>query len=275
MPALIIFAKLLGVIFVAYAAYAAYYYFNQRVILFPTHLIPVPSGDTSQFPELEKIWLDTSVGKIEAWFLPPYAPPSKPFPVMIIAHGNGELIDYYPNSLGYLRQLGIGVLLVEYPGYGRSEGKPSKKTITETFILAYDMIAAREDVDEDRIVPLGISLGGGAATELAAARPTKALILMSSLTSVEDFAATLHLPPFLIRDPFDNLAVVKEYPNQILIIHGLWDELIPYEMGLRLNQAAQHSTMLSLECGHNDCIDNWDAFWMSIEPFLKEVGVIE
>ena len=153
MSFIITIAKLLGVVFVAYAAYAAYYYFNQRGILFPTHLIPVPSGDTSQFPELEKIWLDTSVGKVEAWFLPPHEPASKPYPVMIIAHGNGELIDYYPDGLGYLRQLGIGVLLVEYPGYGRSEGKPSKKTITETFIIAYDTITAREGVDKNRIVP--------------------------------------------------------------------------------------------------------------------------
>ena len=146
MSVLIIIAKLLGVIFVAYVAYAAYYFAYQRTILFPTHMIPEFSADTSQFPALEKIWLDTSFGKIEAWFLPPHEPLSKPYPVMIVAHGNGELIDYYFDGMEYLRQLGIGVLLVEYPGYGRSEGKPSKKTITETFILAYETISAREDV---------------------------------------------------------------------------------------------------------------------------------
>ena len=87
--------------------------------------------------------------------------------------------------------------------------------------------------------------------------------------------ALLHLPPILIRDPFDNLAVVKDYPNQILIIHGKWDELIPYNMGLKLYVSAQRGTMISLECSHNDCLRSWESFWMSIEPFLKEVGVIE
>ncbi len=276
MSLLVPLAKILGAIFVAYAAYCGYYYFNQRKILFPVDYIPFPSGDTSHFPQLEKIWLDTSIGKVEAWFLPPFEANSvKPYPVMILAHGNGELIDDYPVGVTYLRQLGLGVLLVEYPGYGRSEGIPSKQTIAETFTLAYDTIAARDEVDESRIVLFGISLGGGAVCELAQARPSAALILMSTFTSVKDFARRLFLPSILIRYPFDNLAVVRNYPGQVLIIHGMRDELIPYEMGSKLHQAAQNSTMISYPCGHNDCITHWETFWRDLEPFLIEVGVVE
>ena len=276
MSFLLTIAKILGVVFVAYLAYAGYYFFNQRSILFPTGMIPIPNVDTSQFPDLEKIWLDTSVGKVEAWFLPPLERDgSKPYPVMIVGHGNGELIDYWVYGVEGLRRLGIGVLLVEYPGYGRSEGKPTKKTITETFITAYDTLAARQDVDESRIVLFGLSLGGGAVCELAKARPSKALILMSSFTSVKEFVGQLKLPPVFIRDPFDNLAVVQSYPNEVLVIHGKRDELIPYEMGVKLYQAASQGTMISYECGHNDCVYDWDVFWRDVEPFLREVGVVE
>lgn len=275
MSLLVPLAKILGVIFVAYGAYCGYYYLNQRKILFPVAYIPVLNGDTSHFPQLEKIWLETSVGKVETWFLPPFETDDvKPFPVMILAHGNGELIDYYPDGVAYLRQLGLGVLLVEYPGYGRSEGTPSKATIAETFTMAYDTIAAHDDVDENRIVLFGISLGGGAICELAQAHPPKALILMSTFTSVKEFARRLYLPPILIHDPFDNLAVVRDYPGLVLVIHGTRDELIPYEMGVKLHQAAQNGTMISYPCGHNDCIYHWETFWRDIEPFLREVGVV-
>jgi fermentation-respiration switch protein FrsA (DUF1100 family) len=276
MSLLIPLAKILGVIIVAYAAYCGYYYFNQRKIVFPIAYIPVPSGDTSHFPQLEKIWLDTSVGKVETWFLPPYETDStQPYPVIILAHGNGELIDYYSGGVAHLRQLGLGVLLVEYPGYGRSEGTPSKATIAETFTIAYDTIVARDNVDENRIVLFGISLGGGAVCELAQARPAKALILMSTFTSAKEFARKLYLLPIFIRDSFDNLTAVRNYPGQVLNIHGTRDELIPYEMGLKLHQATQNGTMISYPCGHNDCIYNWEIFWRDIEPFLREVGVVE
>lgn len=275
MSVLVTLAKILGVVFVAYATYCGYYYFNQRKIIFPVAHIPVPEPDTSQFPDLEKLRLETSEGKVEAWFLPPMKRDDKPYPVIIIGHGNAELIDFYLGGVTYLRQLGMGALLVEYPGYGRSAGTPSKESIGETFTLAYDAITGREEVDGDRVVLFGISLGGGAACELAKARPTKALILMSTFTNVKEYAWKLYLPPLLIRDPFDNLAVVRDYAGEVLVIHGKRDELIPYEMGVKLHQAAQQGQMISYDCGHNDCIIAWELFWRDVEPFLREVGVVE
>jgi pimeloyl-ACP methyl ester carboxylesterase len=275
MSLVITLAKILGVIFVAYAAYCGYYYFNQRKSIFPIAHIPVQEPDIGSYPELEVLWLDTSQGKVEAWFLPPIEGSGKPYPVMILGHGNGELIDFYPASVAYVRQLGLGALLVEYPGYGRSEGTPSKAGIGEAFTLAYDTITAREEVDGERVVLFGLSLGGGAVCELAKVRPTKALILMSTFTSIKEYAWKLYLPPFLIRDPFDNLAVLREYPGSVLVIHGTRDELVPYDMGLKLHQAAPHGRMISYDCGHNDCIVTWELFWREVEPFLREAGVVD
>jgi len=105
----------------------------QRQMLFPRYLIETPSGNDN-ISGLEKIWIDTSFGKVETWFLPPAdSRVSGLAPAVIFAHGNGELIDFWPHELKKLNRLGIGVLLVEYPGYGRSAGKPSQERIKRSY----------------------------------------------------------------------------------------------------------------------------------------------
>lgn len=244
----------------------------QRQVMFPRGLIEVPSEDP-HIPDLERIWINTSFGKVETWFLPSPRG-SKPAPAVIFAHGNGELIDFWPQELKIFNRLGIGLLLVEYPGYGRSEGSPSQASIEETFVAAYDMLVARKDVDASRIILFGRSLGGGAVCALAAQRPSAALILMSTFISARSFAAKYLAPGFLVRDPFDNLAAVKTYPGPVLIIHGKFDEVIPYRHGVSLFQAASRGKMITYESGHNDCPPRWDTFWRDVESFLRETEII-
>ena len=171
-------------------------------------------------------------------------------------------------------RMGISLLLVEYPGYGRSEGSPSQDSITETFVSAYDVLSSRKDVDASRIIFMGRSLGGGALCALAQKRPSAALILMSSFTSVRSFAIRYLAPSFLVRDPFDNLAVVKNYANPVMIIHGKRDAIIPFGHGQKLHQAAKQSVLIVYEAGHNDCPPNWDIFWKDVEGFLRQHGII-
>ena len=79
-----------------------------------------------------------------------------------------------------LAALGMAVLLVEYPGYGFSEGKPSRNTIRETLQVAYDHLANLPIVDRNRMVIWGRSLGGGAAGDLIMDRAAAAFILQST-----------------------------------------------------------------------------------------------
>jgi fermentation-respiration switch protein FrsA (DUF1100 family) len=224
---------------------------------------------------METIWLNTEFGKVEAWFLPPIPDGvSSPAPAIIFGHGNGELIDYWPQELQMFTRLGIGLLLVEYPGYGRSEGSPSQDSIAKTFMTAYDVLSTRQDIDPSRIIFLGRSLGGGALCALAEKRPSAALILMSAFTSVRSLAKRYLAPPFLVRDPFDNLAVVKNYPNPVLIIHGSHDTIIPFSHGKALHQAAKQGEMITYNAGHNDCPPDWDVFRRDVEGFLLENNII-
>jgi len=257
-----------------YSAYVGLIFLMQRQIMFPRGMIPAPSPDPGKAPGREQLWLETLSGRVEAWYLPPAKPPQRPGPAVIFAHGNGELIDFWPDELAPFGRMGIGVLLVEYPGYGRSEGSPSQGSITEAFAAAYDRLKERPDIDPDRIVLFGRSLGGGAVCALAQARPSAALILMSTFINVHAFAKNFLVPSFLVRDPFDNLAVVKTYPQPILIIHGQHDEIIPYRHGMMLYRTASNAKLLSYDCRHNDCLPSLGTFWQDMETFLREAGIL-
>jgi len=258
-----------------YVAYGCLLFLFQRQILFPRYQIQASSGMGEPTSGLEKIWLDTKEGKVEAWFLPAaLSHAGESAPAVIFAHGNAELIDFWPEELKRFTVLGIGVLLVEYPGYGRSEGSPTQKSITEAFVAAYDALVARKDVDPSRILLMGRSLGGGAVCALASQRPSAALILLSTFTSVRACATSFFVPGFLVLDPFDSLSVVSAFSGPILIIHGRHDNIIAYKHGIALYRATQHGKMLTYDCQHNDCPPSWDRFWEDVEAFLLDAGII-
>ncbi len=260
---------------ILYLAYCSLLFLLQRQIMFPRYQIPQPVQSESKIGGLEKIWLATDSGKVEAWFLPSVDSPTKtPAPAVIFGHGNGELIDFWPDELERFTRLGVAVMLVEYPGYGRSAGNPSEESITQTFVAAYDMLTSRKDIDPSRIILFGRSLGGGAVCALAHQRSSAVMILMSTFTSAKSFAKKFLIPPFFVRDPFDNLAVVKNYPNPVLIIHGRHDSIIPFSHGKALLGAAKQGEMITYNAGHNDCPPDWKVFWQDVEGFLRKNGII-
>lgn len=257
-----------------YIFYCAVLFFAQRRVIFPRHLVRTPPADATDTSGVERIWLTSHAGRTESWLLPPETGASAA-PAVIVAHGNAELIDHWVGEMAALRRLGIAVLLVEYPGYGRSEGSPTQASITEAFVAAYDLLAARVDVDADRIVFLGRSLGGGVVCALAAERQPAALVLISTFKSVNAMAAEKFLvPPFLAWDPFNSLKTMRNYPGPVLIAHGTRDNLIPYSHGVALREASGRGRLISYEAGHNNCPPDWPAFWTEVERFLREEGIL-
>ena len=259
---------------VAYGIYTVYYYTIQRTIIYPRHLVERPADNE---PEIdgERIWIEIKAGKVEAWYLPSYVLyEAGGEPLLIFAHANAELIDTWPPDVAALREMGIGVLLVEYPGYGISEGEPTQESLTEVFTKAYDLVTSYATVDESRVAVFGRSLGGGVACALAKERDVKAMILMSTFTSIREMATEFYFPKFLILDPFDNLSVVRQFKGKVLVVHGTQDQVFPYEMAVELAEAAQDGELLTYECHHIDCIDDWNSFWREQEGFFREVGVL-
>ena len=249
------------------AAYWALLFFAQRSILFPA---PRLAGAPPRPTDAEQIWLNTSFGRVEAWYLPAIRSASGAAPLVVFSHGNAELIDYWPEEFDEPRRWGVGVMLVEYPGYGRSDGAPSQPSITEGMLAAYDWAKQHADVDASRIIPYGRSLGGGAASILALARPVPALILESSFSSVAAFAAGFGAPAFLVRDKFDSVAALRSFKGPTLILHGDRDDIVPPHHARALAAAASEATLKFMPCGHNDC----PRPWADVRAFLDQHGLL-
>jgi len=216
----------------------------------------------------ESMWLDVDGERVEAWFLP--AAGSLPQPLLIHAHGNGELIDIQTKSVDPLRAAGIGVLLVEYPGYGRSGGSPSEKSVTTTFVAAYDRMKGDPRVDPTRIIGYGRSLGGGAVAQLAARRPVAALVLESTFTSIAQMVRDAGVPGWLVVNDFDTREVLAKYPGPVLVLHGTRDQTFPVEHGHALQAASPRAELHIEVCGHNDCPSQWEL----VLSFLGRNGVL-
>jgi uncharacterized protein len=259
--------------FVAFAGlvivtgYWALLFFAQRSMLFP---MPPVTEAPPRPPDAEQIWLKTSFGRVEAWYLPAIQSQKGRSPLLVFSHGNGELIDYWPEEFEEPRRWGVGVLLVEYPGYGRSDGSPSQTSITEGMLAAYDWARQHEDVDASRIIPYGRSLGGGAASLLSLERPVPALILESSFSSVAAFASGFGAPAFLIRDKFDSVAAIRSFKGPVLILHGDRDDIVPPHHAQAIAEAASNATLKFMPCGHNDC----PRPWADIHAFLDRHGLL-
>lgn len=215
----------------------------------------------------EVLWIETGDARVEAWLLPGAA--QGPAPLLVYTHGNGELIDFWADEFGPVRAAGIHVLLVEYPGYGRSSGRPSERSITAALLAAYDRLARDARVDATRIVGHGRSLGGGAIAQLAARRPMAALVLESTFTSLADIVGEFGIPRWLMANTFDTRGALAQYDGPVLLMHGARDINIPVAHAQGLARAIPQASLRLLECGHNDCPRQWDV----VLGFLAGNGV--
>lgn len=264
-------------LFVIFVVWVALVLLLQRRMLYPRHLTPVtqarPLAENSA--DTQSIWIDTPPGSVEAWLtLGRGVSPAESGPAVIIAHGNAELIDHLQLWIDTFRQAGVTVLLPEYRGYGRSAGRPSQRGIVDDFARFYDQLAGRPEVDADRIFFYGRSVGTGVVCDLALKRKAAAVILQSPFTSVTAVARRYLVPRWLVLDPYDNLQAVKQLRCPLLIMHGRYDEIIPYRHGQTLHAAALDSRLMTYDCGHNDLPPDWDVFWRDMFAFLHDHQIV-
>jgi pimeloyl-ACP methyl ester carboxylesterase len=197
---------------------------------------------------------------LHAWWSP--SPGWKPGDVaMLFLHGNGGNLSHRGSYISvFHKYLRTGVLLVDYPGYGRSEGVSTEKGCYAAGDAAYDWLTDEKEIPGEQIILYGGSLGGGVATDLASRRPHRALVLVSAFTSFPDQAQALYpwLPArWLVRNQFNNLAKLARVTGPVFITHGRVDELVPYNMSERLFAAApQDKELFPMNYrGHSDVPD--------------------
>ena len=261
------------VLLFAILGYFALIFVFQRRIIFPGtlrgSLRPVAAAPRG----VTQVWLDASFGSVEAWFFTAEGDSRRP--TVIFAHGNGELIEDWHGAMESLVAAGLNALLVEFPGYGHSRGRPSRSTLRETFTLAFDWLVERGDVDADRIVAHGRSLGGGVAADLALNRPVRALVLQSTFSSTSALAREIFVPGFLVRDRWNNRRAVSDFSGPVLLMHGIRDDVIPYAHAEALAAAREGLDVIELDCAHNDCASEWPRVVASLTAFLRSQALLD
>ncbi len=172
-------------------------------------------------------------------------------------HGNaGNLTHRYEDFMAFHR-LGYQVMIMDYRGYGRSDGSPSERGLYRDGFAAYRFLTEQKDVPPDRLVLLGRSLGGAVATNVAVEKRIRQLILVSPFTNVRDMVPHVLPVPglhYLVSSEFDSLSRIRQINVPLLVIHGGKDPVIPIELGRKLYEhAAEPKTFVELpEAGHNN-----------------------
>jgi fermentation-respiration switch protein FrsA (DUF1100 family) len=249
---------------------------QRRLIYFPSRG-PVPSA-AALLPGGRDIVLDTEDGKrLGAWYLP--AAGGRRGPGVVVFNGNGG--DRSGRALlaaGLARQ-GLSVLLFDYRGYGGNPGSPSEKGLAADARAAQAWLAKQPEVDPDRIVYFGESLGAAVAIGLSMERTPAALVLRSPFTSLAD-VAKVHYPWLpvgrLLIDRYPSIDRIGSLSTPVMVIAGDRDDIVPESLSKKLYEAAPDTKryLLVPGTGHNDpgLVDG-DHMVEEVGRFLSETGV--
>ncbi|MGO9109388.1 MAG: alpha/beta hydrolase [Thermoguttaceae bacterium] len=226
--------------------------FENSLIYFPMNF---PEDDWApQGITVEEAWFSAADGtKIHGW----YAPHEKPRAVVLFCHGNAGNITHRADIVRALNdRVGVAVLVFDYRGFGKSEGKPNEPGVLADARAARSWLAQKTGVSENRIVLMGESLGGAVAVDLAT-DGARALILENTFSSMPDVAA-FHYPwapvRLLMRTQFNSAAKIRSYHGPLFQSHGDHDSIIPLQFAKRLFDAANEPKRFLLVEGadHND-----------------------
>lgn len=268
----------LATVFALYALLAAYLYvFQTRLAFLPN----VPGRALTATPEniglpFEDVRFDANDGvKVHAWFIPG-APGAA---TVLICHGNAGNISHRLDLLRLLHELGLGVLLFDYRGYGQSTGAPSESGTYRDARAAWNYLTEEKGVAPDRIILFGESLGGAVAAQLASEVTPGAVILASAFTSAPDLASHhyWYMPVRLLaRIHFPTAAYLARVRAPVLIIHSRDDEIVPFSHGEELfRRAPEPKAFLEIRGDHNaGFLLSASTFTEGVRRFLLAHGLL-
>ena len=268
-------AAALVVLFVAGLVLRQTNLLDRYLIFFPESEVVGSPGDLGL--EFEDVFFDTSDGvRLHGWYVP-----GESEVTFLWLHGNAGNIGNRLSNLSMLhRHLGVGVFIFDYRGYGRSEGTISEQGSYLDAEAALAYLRGRRDVDSDRVVLFGRSLGAAVAVELASRSRPYAVILESPFTSIRAMAQTAYpyLPIGLIiklvRTKYDSLSKIDGVHSPLMVLHGDRDDIVPIEIGRGLFEAANEPKRFYVieGAGHNDTYSvGGSAYFDALRAFVDDL----
>jgi len=251
---------------VCYVLLGVVLYFTQERMVFLANL---PGRALEATPrhvgfEFDDVILKTADGvSLHGW----YVHADNPRGTVLFLHGNAGNISHRLDSIAVFRELGLDTFIIDYRGYGQSEGKTSEEGTYKDAEAAWQYLVTERGEDPARIVIFGRSIGGAIAAWLATRHKAAALIVESSFTSAVDMASGIYpcMPVRLsTRLKYPVVDYVARPGCPVLIVHSRDDEIIPFAMGEALYKATQTpKAFLELRGGHND------AFFLSRDRYRE------
>jgi fermentation-respiration switch protein FrsA (DUF1100 family) len=240
------------ILFLSYSLILVIVYFRQeRMLYFPEKEIwQTPDNISLNYDEIN---FKTKDGvNISGW----YIPAEKEKGVLLFCHGNAGNISHRLDSIKIFNSLNLSVLIFDYRGYGKSEGKPSEFGTYLDAEAVWDYLVNVKRKSSESIILFGRSLGGAVAAEIAMRKKTAALIIESCFTSVPDLGKTFYpwLPiKFLSKFKYSTIDKIGSINCPKLIIHSPEDEIISFRHGEVLYEKAfQPKDFLKIKGGHNE-----------------------
>ena len=230
---------------------ALIYFFQDRVVFIPTDEIVLTPNEVNL--PFEEVFIEVDSGqRIHTWYFPVEGAAS----TVLFFHGNAGNISHRVYTAQFLTSLGVNLLLVDYRGYGRSDGRASEAHVYADAKAAYDWLTKEKQATPGSIILFGRSLGGAVAVELATRVECGGLVVESSFTSANEMGKIMlpWMPTWMMtRFSFDSEHRITQVHCPVLVTHSPDDDLIPYEMGRRLFAAAPSpKEFIQLSGGHND-----------------------
>ena len=225
--------------------------------------------------EVEEVRLTARDGVgLHAWWLP--SPVSVRCGAAIYLHGNAGSIVGREGIGREIARAGLDVLLLDYRGYGASEGRPSEVGLYRDADAAWLHLREDREVSPDRILLFGESMGGAVAVDLASRRWVGGIVLVASLPGTVPVARALYpwLPDIVLdwkAERFDAASRIGDVEVPILVAHGTADRVIAPRLARALFDAArQPKQWYSAEgFGHNDVYDD-AGFWRAFAGFVAD-----
>ena len=236
--------------------------------LFPSKF-PIGNWQPAE-ARFEDCWFHSVDGlRLHGWLLRH----PRPRAILLHLHGNAGNLSHRARFAELLSErCGASVMLLDYRGYGRSEGVPTMEGLLRDARAARAYVAARESLREDQIVLVGESLGGAVAVDLAAEDGARGLVLASTFSSLQDVAKT-HYPPFLVSllvsNKLNSASRIGKYHGPLLQIHGAADATIPLAFGRKLFDAANEPKTLLILPGHDHNSALPEEFYAALDRFLR------
>ena len=248
---------------------------DRFMVYFPERDLVITPSDAGL--EFEDVFLTTSDGvQIHAWHVP-----GRSRTTLLWLHGNAGNISHRVDNIAVLNQLtGLGVLILDYRGYGLSDGSPSEQGLYMDAEAAFAYLVSDLGLDPKQdIVLFGRSLGVGVAAEIATRHAVRCVVLESGFTSTIDMARATRsawlayaLMP-LVSARYDTLSKIGKIKSPVMIVHGDQDDIVPFEMAERLFEAAREPKRFHAVTGamHNDVYARGgSAYFQALKDFIAD-----